>query len=102
MTARYDIFKGYGEVGPALDAAQEEDLFDDYCGPDNPNPVTVAFPMSSRNWKLVVAEGAEDLTVESESSEVFVVEYATSGDFIDALARLAGMVEYSIRGRDHG
>lgn len=99
MEGRNDIFDGYGELEESAverHSPKSHDIFSDYTGPDNPNPVRVAFEMSEKVWNTVVVDGDEEKSVESEGSSSFVVEYASSADFTDALSRFDGMVPYTV------
>ena len=54
----------------------------------------VKFPMNEQVWDAVVTNSGENMFVESEGVYSFVVEYATEEDFIAALERFEGVVEY--------
>ncbi len=56
-------------------------------------PVRVRFPMDRQTWNTVVTF-EEDMDVEAETSEHFVVEYATEHDFTAATQRFKGLVPY--------
>lgn len=54
----------------------------------------VKFPMNEQVWDAVVTNSVENMFVESQCVYSFVVEYATEEDFIAALERFEGLVEY--------
>lgn len=53
----------------------------------------VKFPMNENTWNAVV-DSDEELYVESEGTNSFIVEYETDDDFFHALNRFEGLVEY--------
>lgn len=54
----------------------------------------VKFPMNKNTWNSVVVDSGEQMYVESEGTDSFIVEYETDGDFFNALNRFDGLVEY--------
>ena len=54
----------------------------------------VKFPMNEEVWDVVVTNSGENMFVESQGVYSFVVEYNTEEDFIAALERFEGLVEY--------
>lgn len=56
-------------------------------------PVRVRFKMDRDTWNKVVTF-EEDMTVNAENAEHFVVEYDTEHDFTAAINRFHGLVEY--------
>lgn len=54
----------------------------------------VKFPMNEQVWDTVVTNSGENMFVESQGVYSFVVEYDTEEDFIAALERFEGVVEY--------
>ena len=72
------------------------DIFDDYSGPENPNPVYVVFRNNEENWRRVVEEADESLCVVDEDCARFEVEYETAEEFAKGMERFEGLVEYEI------
>lgn len=54
----------------------------------------VKFPMNEQVWDAVVTNSVENMFVESQGVDSFIVEYDTEEDFIAALERFEGVVEY--------
>ena len=54
----------------------------------------VKFPMNEQVWDAVVTNSVENMFVESQGVDSFIVEYDTDGDFFNALGRFEGLVEY--------
>lgn len=54
----------------------------------------VKFPKNENTWNAVVVDSNEQMYVESEGNESFIVEYETDDDFFHALNRFDGLVEY--------
>ncbi|MNU19647.1 hypothetical protein D3C71_78800 [compost metagenome] len=56
-------------------------------------PVRVRFKMDRDTWSKVVTF-EEDMTVDAENSEHFLVEYETEHDFTAAINRFQGLIPY--------
>lgn len=56
-------------------------------------PVRVRFSMDRDTWTKVVTF-EEDFSIDTETQEHFVIEYASEADYQSALTRLNGKVRY--------
>lgn len=54
----------------------------------------VKFPLNDNTWEVVVTDSNEQMYVESEGQDFFIVEYENENDFVNALNRFEGLVEY--------
>ncbi len=64
--------------------------------PNNPGPVLVTFPLDEETWNTVVVDSEENMSVEREGSDDFLVEYESTEDFSAAVRRFDGMIEFRV------